>query len=114
MAEDIRVGLKGLHDASLAHGDIRASNIIVQGDRSRWLDLSVAKTIPHIRITKQELESIQQLERKKLEVGFALLSTVRFDPCTSLVKYMKLTELVTCESRSLCSRPINHRHTFYR
>lgn len=32
MAEDIRVGLKGLHDASLAHGDIRASNIIVQGD----------------------------------------------------------------------------------
>lgn len=80
LAEDIRVGLKGLHDASLAHGDIRASNIIVQGDRSRWLDLSVAKTIPHIRIKKQDLESIQQLELKYLEIGFALLSAVRFAP----------------------------------
>lgn len=78
IAEDIRVKLKGLHDASLAHGDIRASNIVVQGDRSRWLDLSVAKTIPHIRIKKQDLESIQQLERKYLEIGLALLSTVRF------------------------------------
>lgn len=113
MAEDIRGGLKGLHDASLAHGNIRASNIIVQGDRAKWLDLGVAKTIPHIRITKQDLERIQELERKKLEIGFALHSTVRLDPCTSLVKYMKLTELVTCESRSLCCRSITHRHTFY-
>lgn len=113
MAEGIRAGLKGLHDASLAHGDIRASNIIVQSDQSKWLDLSVAKTIPHIRIMKQDLESIQVLERKELEIGFALLSTVRLDPYPSLVKYMKLTELVTCESRSLCCRSITHRHIFY-
>lgn len=108
MAEGIRAGLKGPHDATLAHGDIRASNIMVQSDQSKWLDLSVAKTIPHIRIMKQDLERIQELERKELQTGFALLSTVRLDPCSSLVKYMKLTELVTYESRSLCCRSITH------
>lgn len=113
MAEGIRTGLKGLHDASLAHGDIRASNIIVQNDQSKWLDLSVAKTIPHIRISKQDLDSIQELERKELEIGFALLSTVRLVPCSYLAGNMKLTELVACESRSVCCRSITHRPTFY-
>lgn len=84
-------------------GIFRASNIIVQGDRSRCLDLSV----PHIRIMKQYLKSSQELERKDLEIGIALLSTVRLDACTSLVKYMKLTELATYKSKE-SMLPIYH------
>ncbi len=113
LAEGICAGLKELHDAFLAYGDIRTSNIIVQSDKSKWLDLSMAKTIPHIRIMKQDLESIRVLERKELEIGFAFLSPVRLDPYPSLVKYMKLTELVTCESRSLYCSSITHRHIFH-
>lgn len=38
MAEDIRVGLKRLHDAFLAHGDIRTSNIISKAiDPDGWI-----------------------------------------------------------------------------
>lgn len=79
MAEEIRNGLKGLHAASMAHEDPRSSNIIVRGDRPIWLDLSVARTIPHIKMTEQELRGIQEREREDLEIGFVLLSTVRLD-----------------------------------
>ncbi len=112
IVNDIRSGLKGLHNASIAHGDVRASNILVQGNRVKWIDLSASLTMPHIRISKQKLREIQAFERQDLEIGFALLSSVRFFVYALFIEYMRLTEPASHESRNVCCWLVAYRHVF--
>lgn len=77
IADDTRTALTGLHNATVAHGDIRPSHILVEAGRVRLLDLSTSKSMPHIRLSKDDLKNIQKMEQLELEVGFSLLSEVR-------------------------------------
>ena len=78
IANSARSALRGLHDASLAHGDIRASNILInQNERARWIDLSTSISLPHINMSESELREIQKDECLQLEIGFAFLLKVR-------------------------------------
>lgn len=71
IANQIRAALKGLHQASLAHGDIRAANILVNDDRVYLIDLSSPLPLPH---SGPSLRKLQETELRDLEIGFALLS----------------------------------------
>lgn len=51
IVDGICSGLGGLHSISIANGDIRASNILVQVDRIKWIDSIASITTPHIRIS---------------------------------------------------------------
>jgi serine/threonine protein kinase len=76
IANEIRTALKGLHQASIAHGDVRAANILVNDDRVYLIDLNASLTLPHIKISAQKLKERQERELRDLEIGFALLSEV--------------------------------------
>jgi serine/threonine protein kinase len=76
IANQIRTALKGLHQASIAHGDIRAPNILVNDNRVYLIDLNASLTLPHITISAQKLKEFQERELRDLEIGFALLSEV--------------------------------------
>jgi hypothetical protein len=65
-----------LHQASIAHGDIRAPNILVNDNRVYLIDLNASLTLPHITISAQKLKEFQERELRDLEIGFALLSEV--------------------------------------
>src|SRR2546421_12043728 len=54
IANQIRTALKGLHQASIAHGDIRAPNILVNDNRVYLIDLNASLTLPHITISAQK------------------------------------------------------------
>ena len=82
IANSARAGLKGLHNASIAHGDIRASNILIQDDQARWVDLSTSISLPHVHVLNAELRKRQEDECLQLEIGFAfLLKVINKDPC---------------------------------
>ncbi|KAL6240396.1 hypothetical protein RBB50_012678 [Rhinocladiella similis] len=76
IAKQARKLLKALHDVEILHGGIAASNFLVEESRQKvhLIDLSASITLPHISISKQELQDRQQKERLALEVGFSLLS----------------------------------------
>jgi hypothetical protein len=80
IADQARAKLKALHQYGIAHGDLAASNIIVQAKdpnpKVHLIDLSASITLPHIRFSPEELTKIQQKEIQSLEVGFALLSRI--------------------------------------
>jgi serine/threonine protein kinase len=76
IANQIRTALKGFHQASIAYGDIRAPNILVNDNRVYLIDLSASLTPPHIKIPAQKLKELQERELRDLEIGFALLSEV--------------------------------------
>ena len=75
-ANDLRAGLQEIHRASIAHGDMRASNILVRDGHVRWIDFSASWSMPHVTISAARLEKLQENERLDLEVGFAFLSKV--------------------------------------
>jgi serine/threonine protein kinase len=82
IADQARAKLKALHQSGIAHGDLAASNILVQvetedpNSKVHLIDLSASITLPHIRFSPEELTKIQQKEIHGLEVGFALLSRI--------------------------------------
>lgn len=76
VADQIRTALKGLHQASMVHGDIRAANILVNDDRIYLIDLNMSVILPHIDISAQKLKELQEEELRDLEIGFAFLSEV--------------------------------------
>lgn len=82
IANDIRAALRELHYASIAHGDVRPSNILGNSSNNRvnFVDLSDSVAMPHIKITAQELNERQSNELRDLEAGFALLSEVTSPP----------------------------------
>lgn len=74
VANQIRTALKGLHQASMAHGDIRAPNNLVNDNRVYLIELNASLTLPHITISAQKLKEFHERELRDLEIGFALLS----------------------------------------
>jgi serine/threonine-protein kinase RIO1 len=47
IANQTRTTLKGLHQASIVHGDIRAASILVDNNWVYLIDLNVSITLPH-------------------------------------------------------------------
>jgi serine/threonine protein kinase len=76
IANQIRTVLKGLHQASIAHGDVRAPNILVNDNRVYLIYLNTSLTLPHINISAQKLNEFQERDLRDLEIRFALLSEV--------------------------------------
>jgi serine/threonine protein kinase len=76
IANQIRAALKGLHQLSIAHGDIRAANILVNNDRVYLIDLNSSLVLPHAKVSEPKLKEVQANELRDLEIGFALLSQV--------------------------------------
>ncbi|OAG44499.1 hypothetical protein AYO21_01495 [Fonsecaea monophora] len=78
IADQIRAKLKALHGAQVAHGDLRASNILVQSLESKayLVDLSASITHPHIRFSLEKIQENQRDEAQGLETGLALLSQI--------------------------------------
>ncbi|KEF50771.1 uncharacterized protein A1O9_13185 [Exophiala aquamarina CBS 119918] len=76
IANQARKLLKALHDIEILHRGVAASNFLVEesSQKVHLIDLSASITLPHISISKQELQDRQQKERLDLEVGFSLLS----------------------------------------
>jgi serine/threonine protein kinase len=91
IANQIRAALKGLHQASIAHRDIRAANILIHDNLVYLIDLNASLTFPHIKISTRKLKEIQESELRGLEIGFALLSEVPIN------------------QRVLCCRYVTHR-----
>ncbi|KEF50774.1 uncharacterized protein A1O9_13182, partial [Exophiala aquamarina CBS 119918] len=75
-ANQARKLLKALHDVEILHGGVAASNFLFEesSQKVHLIDLSASIRLPHISISKQELQDRQQKERLALEVGFSLLS----------------------------------------
>lgn len=80
IADQARTKLKALRGAGISHGDLAASNFLVQAQAPNLkvylVDLSASITFPHIRISLQKLKEIQQKETHLLEAGFVLLSKI--------------------------------------
>ncbi len=76
--------LRELHGASILHSDIKASNILVNNNQVILVDLSASTTIPHVKISAQELKELQERELQNLEIEFALLSEICINNCLNI------------------------------
>ncbi|KAJ9373640.1 hypothetical protein DTO282F9_2848 [Paecilomyces variotii] len=77
IADQIRNALKELHQASIAHRDIRAANILVTKDRVYLIDLNSAWILSSPpEISSQKLKDAQEEDHRSLEAGFVLLSQI--------------------------------------
>ena len=95
IAQDIRIALKAIHSASIAHRDLRGSNILIRKDQVRLIDFSHSCSMPHIRITKGILREIQEDERLKLEAGLSFLLEVSLSGSWSLFRVILNVSPVT-------------------
>ena len=68
IADQTRTALKGLHQASTAHSDIRAANVLVRDNKVYLVDLNASLTLPHVRISAQKLKEIQESELQILKL----------------------------------------------
>ena len=84
IANQICSTLRELHEASILHCDIRASNILVNNNWVYFVDLSVSTTIPHIKISVQELKELQEKKLQNLEIEFVFLSEICIDNCLNI------------------------------
>ncbi|OQV10138.1 hypothetical protein CLAIMM_14180 [Cladophialophora immunda] len=76
VADQARKLVKALHSAGIAHNDLAASNFLAQDQTLYLIDLSSSVTLPHIKVSAQELERRQRKDIQSLEVGLALLSKI--------------------------------------
>ncbi|KAH8812471.1 hypothetical protein F5884DRAFT_855767 [Xylogone sp. PMI_703] len=80
IADQIRDTLKELHQASMAHGDIRGANIIVRKDGVYLIDLNSSLVLspevssPRLQKSQTKLQGAQEHDLRDLKIGFAFLS----------------------------------------
>ena len=73
IANQTHAVLRELHQTSILHDDIRASNILVSNNWINFIDLNVSLAMSHIKILAWELKKLQEREFQKLEIEFVLL-----------------------------------------